>query len=151
MKPFLTHLWVNESGTERVVGTILVSNNYRTRQSANNDLPPDQAPHFELDAVVDGKAMALVLPQDVADRLELPSAGATIVHYGDGSQKRRPRADQVQVEVLGRVGTFQAVLEPNRTTALLGAVVLESLDLIVDCGRGELKPRDPDVIIEDRG
>jgi hypothetical protein len=47
------------------------------------------------------------------------------------------------VAVLGRHGTFSAVVEPKRKTELVGAIVLEDLDLLVDCSAGRLIPRDP--------
>ena len=36
-----------------------------------------------------------------------------------------------------------AIVEPKRTEALIGAIVLEALDLLVDCSREQLIPRDP--------
>jgi hypothetical protein len=47
------------------------------------------------------------------------------------------------VELLGRHGTFTAVVEPKRETVLLGAIVLRDLDLLVDCPHERVVPRDP--------
>jgi hypothetical protein len=44
---------------------------------------------------------------------------------------------------LGGRGTFTTVVEPKRKTALVGAIVLEDLDLLVDCQRQRVVPRDP--------
>ncbi|HKI20275.1 MAG TPA: hypothetical protein VKA15_20465 [Isosphaeraceae bacterium] len=38
---------------------------------------------------------------------------------------------------------FTAVVEPARTAALIGAIVLEELDFVPDCARQALLPRDP--------
>ena len=46
-------------------------------------------------------------------------------------------------QLLGRHGTFRAVVEPKRQTALVGAIVLEDLDLLVDCIGQRVIPRDP--------
>jgi hypothetical protein len=35
------------------------------------------------------------------------------------------------------------VVEPARNDALIGAIVLEDLDLLVDCGTQSLYPREP--------
>ena len=48
---------------------------------------------------------------------------------------------------LGRGFNFHAIVEPNRNTALIGAVVLEVLDFVVDCVAQELHPRDPNGIV----
>ena len=45
--------------------------------------------------------------------------------------------------LLGRHGTFTAVVEPGRQTALVRAIVLEDLDLLVDCVGPRVVPRDP--------
>lgn len=39
-------------------------------------------------------------------------------------------------------GTFTAIVEPKRTTALIGAIVFGDLDLRVDCGQQRVVPRD---------
>ena len=47
------------------------------------------------------------------------------------------------VGLLGCHDTFSAVVVPKRRTALIRAIVLENLDLLVDCQRQRLIPRDP--------
>jgi hypothetical protein len=51
------------------------------------------------------------------------------------------------VELLGREGVFTAVVEPKLDTALIGAIVLEELDLVVDGTTQRLHPRDPNWIV----
>ena len=47
------------------------------------------------------------------------------------------------LKLLGRDSTFTAISEPKRDTALIGAIVLEDLDLLVDCAAQRVVPRDP--------
>jgi hypothetical protein len=49
----------------------------------------------------------------------------------------------VFLKLLGRDDTFSAVVEPKRTTSLVGSIVLEALDLLVDCKNQRVFPRDP--------
>jgi hypothetical protein len=49
---------------------------------------------------------------------------------------------------LGRDGVFTAVVEPKRRTALIGAIVLEDLDFLVDCTQ-QLVPRDPRFVVSE--
>ena len=51
------------------------------------------------------------------------------------------------MEILGRKNTFTAIVEPGRADALIGAIVLEALDMVVDCRTQSLHPRDPKHII----
>lgn len=49
----------------------------------------------------------------------------------------------------GRSSVFNAIVEPGRNSALIGAIVLEDLDLLVDCTSQTLRPRDPNQIISE--
>ena len=49
----------------------------------------------------------------------------------------------------GRDSVFTAAVEPKRESALLGAIVLEELDFLVDCTGQRLVPRDPKYIISE--
>jgi hypothetical protein len=51
---------------------------------------------------------------------------------------------KLSLEFAGREGTFRAIVEPDRDSVLIGVLVLEDLDLIVDPGRETLVPRDPE-------
>jgi predicted aspartyl protease len=106
-------------------------------------LPPDQVRRETIQGIVDSGATKLVLPQAVVERLGLPLGNKIQVRYADGRKARREGAEGVYVELLGRHGTFTAICEPNRETALIGAIVLEDLDLLVDCTAQRVVPRDP--------
>ena len=55
----------------------------------------------------------------------------------------------VWLKLLGRDGIFKAIVEPDRKDVLVGAIVLEDLDFVVDCITQKLQPRDPDRIISE--
>lgn len=126
-----------------VIAPISVFNNRDIIMAANGSLPPDQVRGAQLQALVDTGANWLVLPESLATQLGLPLTKPMLVRFGDGRLEFRNVAEQVRVEVAGRQGTFRAILEPNRTDALIGAIVMEDLDLLVDCGNRTLQPRDP--------
>jgi hypothetical protein len=85
-----------------------------------------------------------VLPKPVVDELGLTVTDPVVnVRYADGRRARRREAEGVYVELLGRHHPFNAVIEPKRDSALIGAIVLEALDLLVDCKHQRLIPRDP--------
>lgn len=106
-------------------------------------LPKDQVRRQIISGVVDPGAFKLVLPEAVVKKLGLPLGEKIKVRYADGRRALRREAEGVYVEILGRHDTFSAVIEPKRDTALIGALVLEGLDLLVDCRREKLVPRDP--------
>ncbi len=54
----------------------------------------------------------------------------------------RAVAGAIHLTWQGRSSPFDAIVEPDRESALIGAIVLENLDVIVDCQRQTLAPRD---------
>src|SRR5438105_3667613 len=119
---------------------------------ANNDdlalvrrglLAKDQVRRHTVKGVVDCGAARLVLPQALVKELGLPLSDKIKVKYADGRRAQRWQAKGVYVELMGRDGTFTAIVEPKRETALIGAIVLEDLNFLVDCQNQRLVPRDP--------
>jgi len=95
--------------------------------------------------VVDSGAAMLVLPESVTKELGLPIKTKKVkVRCADGRRGQRPEVEEIRLYLLGRDAAFSAIAEPKRDTALIGAIVLEQLDLLVDCTKGLLVPRDPD-------
>jgi predicted aspartyl protease len=124
-------------------------------QLANNDdlvgvrlgvRTPAEVRRFEVDGIVDSGAAHVVLPQAAMDALGLPESWRAKTRYADGSTKERPVIKNVSITLCGRESVFSAVIEPGRTDALIGAIVMEELDLIVDCVTGQLLPRDPQIM-----
>ncbi len=122
---------------------IEVANNDDLAVARRGLLPPDQVRRETITGVVDSGAARLVLPEAVVKRLGLPLGGPVPVKYADNRRVRRKVAEGVFAQLLGRHGIFTAVVEPKRDTALIGAIVLEDLDFLVDCKNSRLVPRDP--------
>jgi predicted aspartyl protease len=99
--------------------------------------------------LVDAGASRLVLPQRIVKELGLEPSGSVKVKYADGRQMVRPTVDDVEVELLGRRSVFSASVEPRRQTALIGALILEDLDFLVDPLKMKLVPRDPKMIVSE--
>ena len=112
-------------------------------------LAPAKVRRVQLRGVVDPGATRLVLPASVVKRLGLPVTSKIKVRYADGRKGTRDLVDDAYVELLGRRRNFAAIVEPKRTSALIGAIVLEDLDFIVDCTLQKLVPRDPRFIVSE--
>jgi hypothetical protein len=85
----------------------------------------------------------------VVKALGVPKVDRITVRYADRRKLQRDRVGQIDVTLQGRTGLFDAIVEPKRQTALIGAIVLESLDFLVDCTLQKLVPRDPKYIISE--
>ncbi len=99
--------------------------------------------------VVDSGAARLVLPASVAKQLGMPVKRKVKVRYADGRKSERNEVGGVWLEIQGRDGVFHAVVEPKRDSALIGAIVLEDLDFLIDPTRQRLVPRDPRFIVSE--
>jgi predicted aspartyl protease len=106
-------------------------------------LPQDKVRRLTISGVVDSGASHLVLPEKVVKQLGLTLEGRIKVRYANHATATRPVVRGVAVRLLERDSVFRAVVEPKRRTALIGAIVLEDLDLLVDCKHQRLVPRDP--------
>ncbi len=98
-------------------------------------------------AVVDPRRTWLVLPATVADHLGLQREESFLVHLDNGQAVTRTRVINVCLRLLGREGIYRAVVDPDRDDAVVGAIVLQDLDLLIDEATQTLRPRDPDTII----
>ncbi len=132
-----------DNGVGRFSVELEVANYADLIRAQDGTLPADQVRRQTIQGVVDSGATKLVLPEEVVKRLGLPLGDPVKVRYADGRQAKRKGAEGIYVQLLGRHGTFRAIVEPKRTTALIGAIVLEDLDLLVDCIAQRVIPRDP--------
>ena len=98
----------------------------------------------EIDALVDTGATMLALPQNIVDELNLRKMREVPVRYANNTRETRPVYGLVTVEIRGRSGEFNVLGQPVGSQPLIGQVVLEQLDFLVDPGREELVPRFPE-------
>ena len=140
---------IGDNGVGRFSVEFQVANGRDVIKAEEGTLAEDQVRRLTIRGVVDSGAGRLVLPKAIVQQLGLPLANKVKVRYADGRTRTRDTVEFVQVEIQGRRGTFTAIVEPNRTEALIGAIVLEDLDYLVDCLHQRLVPRDPRFVISE--
>lgn len=91
--------------------------------------------------LVDTGAVMLVLPQDLVEALGLTVMGRVIVTYADERREERDTAGVVRVKVDGRKMETRCVVGPPGSEPLLGHIVLEAMDLLVNPVNQCLTPR----------
>jgi clan AA aspartic protease len=130
---------------EDFVGEVRVTvtlENLIDRELAKRDIIADGAVRaVTVDILVDTGASMLVLPRDIVESLGLDMRERAIVEYADGRHEEVDIAGTVLLSVSGRSAETRCVVGPARTEPLLGQIVLEMLDLLVDCPRHQLVPR----------
>ena len=92
-------------------------------------------------ALVDTGAVMVMLPQDIVEALGLKARRSVIVAYAGERREERSVAGALLLRVGDREMICECIVGPPTGEALIGQLVLEELDLLADCQRGELAPR----------
>ena len=145
--PLFRHL-LTDGHTEDDVGRFTqqftVANHKDRLKAELGVMPPEEVRSAELAGWIDTGAAHLILPEVVGDSLGLEDHGKMRVRVADGSVSVRRRVKNVFVELAGRTGVFSAVLLPGIADALIGAILLEEMDLLVAPLNCAIVPRDPE-------
>jgi clan AA aspartic protease len=101
----------------------------------------------EIEAVVDTGATMLVLPQPVVEELGLKKIGDRRVRYANNQIHVKPVYRGVILELKGRDDIFSVLAEVEGSDPLVGQIVLEALDFVVDMSAKTVipNPRSPDI------
>lgn len=95
----------------------------------------------ELSMVIDTGVVMILLPQDEVEKLGLEPSKKVVVTYADERKEERWIAKGVEVTIGNRSMVTDCIIGPPLCEPLLGQLVLEELDLIVDAQRKTLGPR----------
>lgn len=97
---------------------------------------------LEEEVLVDTGAVVVVIDEALARRLNLrKDTTKARVRYADGRSADRDVVLGLRIEIMGRTTEVRAVIEPGVARPLLGQIVLEDMDLLVDPKNGHLMPR----------
>lgn len=121
----------------------IVIENLRDRiLSESGYLEPEKVRTERIKVLADSGSTMLVLPQDLVERLGLIiKREKVIVTYADERKEERPVAGTLIVKVGDRSMETDCVVNPPASEPLLGQIILERLDLLIDCKEGKLVPR----------
>ena len=86
----------------------------------------------EVEAVIDTGATMVVLPRDIVEELGLRKMREVKVRYANNKVETRPIYGVVNIELKGRSANLDVLVEERGSQPLIGRVLLELLDLIVE-------------------
>ena len=124
----------------KVVTKAWLRNNQDLTRLADGRIVVDQVRQQEQELIVDTGARAVGLPLSIIEQLGLPATRKVTVTLSDGSRQERQLYGELRVQVGDRDDVFSCVAKPEGAPLLLGQLVLEALDLVVDCGQQRLIP-----------
>ena len=124
----------------KVVTKAWLRNNQDVTRLADGRIAVEQVRQQEQELIVDTGARAVGLPLPIIEQLGLPATRKVTVTLSDGSRQERQLYGELRVQVGDRDDVFSCVAKPEGAPLLLGQIVLEALDLVVDCGQQRLIP-----------
>ncbi len=95
----------------------------------------------EIDALVDTGAVMTLLPQDIVEALGLPLDGKIIVTLANEEKVELSRARLLSLTLGDRQMDTDCLVGPPQYEPLVGQLVLERLDLIIDPIKRVVSPR----------
>jgi clan AA aspartic protease len=122
------------------MATVKLTNAYDYYNAELGTIPRHRVRTTEIEALVDTGANMLILPEEVVEQLGLVDIEHRRARYADGRVEVKRVVGSVRLEIEGRLGEFDALAENRGTVPLIGQVVLEELDLVVDARSKELRP-----------
>ncbi len=110
-------------------------------------IPEDRIKRVEVKALVDTGATMLAITESIKNQLNLFKVDEQQAELGDGSFVKLEIVGPVDVRFANRSTTVRAIVIPNETDVLLGAIPLQDLDVLVDPKNERLivNPDSPDI------
>ena len=106
----------------------------------------DPSKFIEIEAIIDTGATMSVLPMDLIQKLGLEKIDEVNESYADNSVKRKEVYGWVILEIARRKAVFDVLVENERAQPLIGQIVLERLDLVIEPSTRKVipNPRSPE-------
>ena len=98
-------------------------------------------------AMVDTGAATLVINEAIREQLGLEIEEEYDAELADGSAQAYALTETVQIQWKNRKAVCQAVVIPNASEVLLGAIPLEAMDLIINPTKQELTGAHGDEVV----
>jgi clan AA aspartic protease len=117
---------------------VVLTNHREAVMARLGQLDASRVHRYETEALIDTGAVRSTIPAAVAERLGLFRLRKTDAKYADGRVEEVDMTEAVTVEIIGRETEMNPMILGEQI--LLGVMVLEGLDLMVDCNRNRLVP-----------
>ena len=118
--------------------TVKLTNAVDDELVRRGSLAPKHLRQVEQEALVDTGAVMLVIPPSIAEQLGVLILGQQIARFADGREEKVSVTGPLMIECEGRTTIDEALVVGDEV--LIGQVILEKLDLLVDSKNQRLIP-----------
>jgi clan AA aspartic protease len=95
-------------------------------------LAQENVRHMQVNALVDSGAWLLTINDDIKNQLGLPVIDKSLAELADGTIVETDIVGPVDVRFQNRRVTADAMVLPDATEPLLGAIPMEGMDVLID-------------------
>jgi clan AA aspartic protease len=115
----------------RIIQKITVQNAYDVHDAQIKRIPGSEIRSIEVDAIVDTGATFVCLGKTHIEELGLPFHKRLDIKTANGKASRRTFKG-AEIELNGRTFVMEVMENDDETPALIGYLLLEALDLVID-------------------
>lgn len=123
-----------------MVQNVELRNNVDVIKAEIGVIAPEEVRSKTLEMIADTGARVVGLPIPIVEALGLPKTREVTVTLSSGERQKRPLFGELRVRIGDREDVFSCLGKPDNAPYLLGQIVFESLDLVVDCPNNRLIP-----------
>ena len=109
-----------------------------------NMIGEEEIRRLEISMMVDSGAIMLTINEEIRLALDLPIIDYRPSQLADGTRLDLPVAGTIMVRFAGRFCTTNALVLPDDSEPLLGAIPMEEMDLWISPARNVLTPLHPE-------
>ncbi|MBI4377296.1 MAG: aspartyl protease family protein [Elusimicrobia bacterium] len=132
---------VRTLGMGEIISKVRLANEYDVILHEEGRLPKKKIRSVEVIGIIDTGAVMTLLPQDLVEKLGLRKIDTEIVTLANDQKVELARAGTLSLTMADREMKMDCLVGPPRCEVLIGQLVLERLDLIVDPRRQTVSPR----------
>ena len=95
-------------------------------------IPDEKVRQMNVKALVDTGAITLTINDKIAKQLDLEIQDQVIIELADGTREKGDLVGPVNIRFHNRITSCLALILPDATEVLLGAIPLAGMDVVVD-------------------
>jgi clan AA aspartic protease len=107
-------------------------------------IKPEEVRRREVDALADSGASLMCLPEDIVAELGLERFSSQTATLATGEHRELAVVGTARIEIGDRIVNQDCVVLPRGAQPLIGQLVLQEMDLVIDLAGERLAPGHPD-------
>jgi len=115
-----------------VYADITLINSFDITAAKKGLIAKENVKKLDVTAMVDSGAITLTISDAIAEQLDLDIVDDIDVELADGSHSKRKLVGPVTVRFKNRTAICSALVFPGINEVLLGAIPMESMDVLID-------------------